>query len=132
MFGCVALFARETSCQFQSLNPIVFISQDRLFGKLALDVDRRVRLVTQSVHLFIVSIAKRKIAPHLKSMIGPWLICFFDPSKDVARIASTSFSVSHDRCPFYVPIDLLNKKPLVCISSGEEEGSACFLSEIYH
>ncbi|KAI8581916.1 hypothetical protein K450DRAFT_229884 [Umbelopsis ramanniana AG] len=65
---------------------------DRLFGKLAIDVDRRVRLATQSVHQFIVSVAKRKIAPHLKSMIGPWLICFFDPSKDVARIATTSFS----------------------------------------
>ncbi|KAG2188945.1 hypothetical protein INT44_004087, partial [Umbelopsis vinacea] len=95
------------------------ITKDRLFGKLAIDVDRRVRLATQSVHQFIVSVAKRKIAPHLKSMIGPWLICFFDPSKDVARIATTSFSVSYDRYIFYrVSMELLTQKPLVCFSSG--------------
>lgn len=117
-----------------NLSPHCFyMLQDRLFGKLALDVDRRVRLATQSVHQFIVSIAKRKIAPRLKSMIGPWLICFFDPSKDVARIAVTSFSVS----PYLIywssgSIHILNRKSLVCVSSGEEEGSTCVLSKIYH
>ncbi|GAB5591582.1 hypothetical protein Unana1_06482 [Umbelopsis nana] len=65
---------------------------DRLFGKLALDVDRRVRLATQSAHQWIVTVAKRKIAPYLKSMVGPWLACFFDPSKDVARTATSTFS----------------------------------------
>lgn len=68
-------------------------SQDRLFGKMALDVDRRVRLATQSAHRLIVTVAKRKIAPYLKSMAGPWIACFFDPSKDVARTATTTFTV---------------------------------------
>jgi hypothetical protein len=68
--------------------------QDRLYGKLALDVDRRVRLATQNVHRLVLATAKRKIAPYLKSMAGPWIACFFDPSKDVARTAAHTFSVS--------------------------------------
>ncbi|KAI8980517.1 hypothetical protein BDB01DRAFT_836734 [Pilobolus umbonatus] len=65
-----------------------------LFGKLILDVDRRVRLASAQVHYIIVTNAKKKLAPMLKDFIGPWLLAMFDPSKDTARMARSSFETT--------------------------------------
>ncbi|KAF9436112.1 hypothetical protein BGZ76_004789 [Entomortierella beljakovae] len=63
----------------------------KLYIKLTTDVDRRVRLLTNSVHTLLVRRVKRKLAPYLKEVIGAWIGTFFDPSKDVARLAMEAF-----------------------------------------
>ncbi|ORX46718.1 hypothetical protein DM01DRAFT_1339377 [Hesseltinella vesiculosa] len=62
-----------------------------LYNKLVLEVDRRVRLATVSLHQWIAQNAKKKLAPHLKDIIGAWMITMFDQSKDVAAVAKGSF-----------------------------------------
>jgi hypothetical protein len=65
----------------------------KLYIKLTTDVDRRVRLLTNNVHMLLVKRVGRKLAPYLKEVIGAWVGTFFDPSKDVARAASDAFKV---------------------------------------
>lgn len=59
--------------------------------KLTIEVDRRVRLAANSVHDLLARHAKKKLAPHLKELIGAWMISQFDQSRDVARMAHQSF-----------------------------------------
>ncbi|RIA93731.1 hypothetical protein C1645_803902 [Glomus cerebriforme] len=66
----------------------------KLFVKLGIDVDRRVRYATHSCHFIIVTIIKKKIAPFLKEILPIWVISLFDQSKDVARIANESFQAA--------------------------------------
>ncbi|KAI8329266.1 hypothetical protein EDC96DRAFT_452486 [Choanephora cucurbitarum] len=62
-----------------------------LYGKLVLEVDRRVRLAANQVHTLITANAKKKLAPLLKEFIGPWLLSMYDQSKDVSKMAQLSF-----------------------------------------
>ncbi|KAI8382988.1 hypothetical protein BD560DRAFT_385726 [Blakeslea trispora] len=62
-----------------------------MYSKLVLEVDRRVRLVANQVHALITADAKKKLAPFLKELIGPWLLAMYDQSKDVAKVAQLSF-----------------------------------------
>ncbi|KAI8064173.1 hypothetical protein BC940DRAFT_306342 [Gongronella butleri] len=62
-----------------------------LYGKLALEVDRRVRLASAHLHQFVTQHAKKKLAPYLKDCIGPWMVAMFDQSKDIAAVARRSF-----------------------------------------
>jgi hypothetical protein len=66
-----------------------------MYGKLVLEVDRRVRLVANQVHALITANAKKRLAPLLKEFIGPWLLSMYDQSKDVARTAQNSFEVKN-------------------------------------
>jgi hypothetical protein len=65
-----------------------------MYGKLVLEVDRRVRLVTNQVHTLITANAKKKLAPLLKELVGPWFLAMYDQSRDVARVAQSSFEVN--------------------------------------
>lgn len=66
-----------------------------MYGKLVLEVDRRVRLVANQVHSLITANAKKRLAPLLKEFIGPWILAMNDQSKDVARVAQSSFEVQY-------------------------------------
>ncbi|RGB43798.1 hypothetical protein C1646_749399 [Rhizophagus diaphanus] len=66
----------------------------KLFVKLGIDVDRRIRYATYSCHLTIVKIIKKRIAPFLKEILPVWIISLFDQSKDVARMANESFQTA--------------------------------------
>ncbi|KAG1420549.1 hypothetical protein G6F59_007162 [Rhizopus arrhizus] len=61
------------------------------YGKLVLEVDRRVRLAANQVHALVTSNVKKKLAPVLKDIIGPWLLSMHDQSKDIVGIAKGSF-----------------------------------------
>ncbi|KAF9139307.1 hypothetical protein BGX30_008106 [Mortierella sp. GBA39] len=63
----------------------------KLYIKLTTDVDRRVRLMTNNVHLLLVKRVKKKLAPYLKEVIAAWIGTFFDPTRDVARVAVEAF-----------------------------------------
>lgn len=67
--------------------------QIRMYGKLTIEVDRRVRLAANNVHVLIATNAKKKLAPHLKEFIGAWILTLFDQSPDVAKCAQSSFEV---------------------------------------
>ncbi|KAI9491003.1 hypothetical protein BDB00DRAFT_940644 [Zychaea mexicana] len=73
--------------------PAVVSSWTKMYTKLTIEVDRRVRLAANNVHLLISTNAKKKLAPHLKEFIGAWLITMFDQSPDVARAARNSFEI---------------------------------------
>lgn len=49
--------------------------------------------MANQVHRMIGANAKKKLAPHLKEMAGPWMITQFDQSKDVASAARAAFEV---------------------------------------
>ncbi|KAF9297274.1 hypothetical protein BGZ88_010562 [Linnemannia elongata] len=63
----------------------------KLYIKLTTDVDRRVRLMTNNAHLLLVKRVKKKLAPYLKEVIAAWIGTFFDPTRDVARVAMEAF-----------------------------------------
>ncbi|KAI7886425.1 hypothetical protein K492DRAFT_140487 [Lichtheimia hyalospora FSU 10163] len=66
----------------------------RMYGKLTIEVDRRVRLAANNVHMLIATNAKKKLAPHLKEFIGAWILTLFDQSPDVAKCANASFEAT--------------------------------------
>ncbi|XP_076317410.1 E3 ubiquitin-protein ligase listerin [Tachypleus tridentatus] len=67
----------------------------RLYVKLAVDCDRRVREATHYAHECLVSRARRNLAPHLKSIMGVWVVTQCDPHAPAASAAQASF-----RCAF--------------------------------
>lgn len=71
----------------------IYLFQIRMYGKLTIEVDRRVRLAANNVHMLIATNAKKKLAPHLKEFIGAWILTLFDQSPDVAKCAKSSFEV---------------------------------------
>ncbi|KAL0097906.1 hypothetical protein J3Q64DRAFT_1694309 [Phycomyces blakesleeanus] len=71
--------------------PAILSTWVTMYGKLTMEVDRRVRLAANSVHALVTSQAGKKLAPHLKDFVGPWMMTQFDQSRDVARAAKTSF-----------------------------------------
>ncbi|KAJ3416845.1 hypothetical protein HDV05_008430 [Chytridiales sp. JEL 0842] len=77
----------------ESLNSFVVV-WPKLFNKLAVDPDRRVREVTLQCHLIIVTAVKKGLAPILKEIIGTWLCCQFDTSKEAAKSAVESLNVA--------------------------------------
>ncbi|KAF8965509.1 hypothetical protein BGZ46_000588 [Entomortierella lignicola] len=106
------------SCQ-EAIGPWI-----KLYIKLTTDVDRRVRLLTNNVHMLLVKRVKRKLAPYLKEVIGAWIGTFFDPTRDVARVATEAFksafpdnkreqviSFCLQDIIYYVSEILLNKTP---------------------
>ncbi|KAF9966094.1 hypothetical protein BGZ70_003293 [Mortierella alpina] len=93
--------AGSEACQ-EALGPWI-----KLYIKLTTDVDRRVRLLTNNVHLLLVKRVKRKLAPYLKEVIAAWIGTFFDPTRDVARVAMEAFK----DMIYYISELLLNKTP---------------------
>lgn len=81
----------------------------KLYIKLTTDVDRRVRLMTNNVHLLLVKRVKKKLAPYLKEVIAAWIGTFFDPTRDVARVAMEAFKV---RCALFLLLQQLSSIPL--------------------
>ncbi|KAF9586418.1 hypothetical protein BGW38_005358 [Lunasporangiospora selenospora] len=75
----------SAACQ-EAIGPWV-----KLYIKLTTDVDRRVRLMTNNVHALLVKRVGKKLAPYLKEVIAAWIGTFFDPTRDVARVAMESF-----------------------------------------
>ncbi|KAF9124202.1 hypothetical protein BGW39_008391 [Mortierella sp. 14UC] len=96
----------------------------KLYIKLTTDVDRRVRLMTNNVHLLLVKRVKKKLAPYLKEVVAAWIGTFFDPTRDVVRVAMEAFksafpdnkreqviSFCLQDMVYYISEILLNKTP---------------------
>lgn len=79
--------AGSVACQ-EAIGPWI-----KLYIKLTTDVDRRVRLMANNAHLLLVKRVKKKLAPYLKEVVAAWIGTFFDPTRDVARVALEAFKV---------------------------------------
>lgn len=63
------------------------------FNDLIEDTDMRVREYSLRLMEQISKKVGRKMAPHLKVLITPWLLARFDPRSDVQKAAVESFKV---------------------------------------
>ncbi|KAH3724799.1 E3 ubiquitin-protein ligase listerin-like [Dreissena polymorpha] len=63
----------------------------RMFNKLALDIDYRVREATQQAMSTLVSRVRRNLAPYLRNLMGAWLLSQCDTYPTVASAACASF-----------------------------------------
>lgn len=67
------------------------------FNKLALDIDRKVRLNAITIHALLCNpeskIDKKIMMQMLKSCISVWLVLQFDTYSDVSKLAKASFEV---------------------------------------
>ncbi|CAN7988883.1 unnamed protein product [Ixodes hexagonus] len=66
----------------------------RLYNKLTLDNDRRVREATHRVHEQICLRVKRGLAPFTKTLIGAWVISLSDPFAPSASAAKAAFEAA--------------------------------------
>lgn len=114
-----------------------------MYIKLTTDTDRRVRTQTQTVHLLLVTRIKKKLAPHLRELIGPWVCAFFDTHKDVGRIATEAFQAAfppakrNEALVFgqaevlsYLTENLLNKTPETLSKVDFCRASFCDVSKL--
>ncbi|CAG0892154.1 unnamed protein product [Darwinula stevensoni] len=66
----------------------------RHYARLALDYEKKVREAVQNCHLTFVKRLGKKIAPHLKSLMPPWIISIGDTHPPAASIASLAFQTA--------------------------------------
>ncbi|XP_076444404.1 E3 ubiquitin-protein ligase listerin-like isoform X2 [Babylonia areolata] len=66
----------------------------RLFNKLAIDVDPKVREYTQGAMATLVSRVRRNLAPYLKNVMGAWILSRNDTYPTVSSAANRSFSAA--------------------------------------
>eukprot|EP00268_Persea_americana_P004589 TRINITY_DN11476_c0_g1_i2.p1 TRINITY_DN11476_c0_g1~~TRINITY_DN11476_c0_g1_i2.p1 ORF type:complete len:1845 (-),score=356.21 TRINITY_DN11476_c0_g1_i2:119-5653(-) len=64
------------------------------YKRLLLDYNRDVRRATHDAMTNLVSTVGRGLAPHLKSLMGPWWFSQFDPIHEVSQAARRSFQTA--------------------------------------
>ncbi|KAK8946965.1 E3 ubiquitin-protein ligase listerin [Platanthera zijinensis] len=71
------------------------------YKRLLLDYSREVRRATHDTMATIATVARRGLAPHLKSLMGPWWFAQFDPIPEISQAArcslETAFPASEKR-----------------------------------
>eukprot|EP01080_Neovahlkampfia_damariscottae_P012106 gene12106-5598_t len=65
-----------------------------IMKNLCVDYDKKVRLGSFKVFSEILKIVKKELAPHLKSVIGVWLLGMFDIDSEVMKEANDCFKFS--------------------------------------
>lgn len=76
--------------QFYLLIPF----QPNIFNRLSIDANKRIKVLVMSIHAVMVTSLRKKIAPTLKDILGPWFNGIFDPNSEVSRLAFQSFQVN--------------------------------------
>ena len=74
-------------------------SQCKQYARLTLDNDRRVRVAAGQVLGVLAERVGRRLGPHVKMLLGPWVCARFDVSADVAKAASDAFEVRDRPAP---------------------------------
>ncbi|KAL6472979.1 hypothetical protein MHYP_G00191670 [Metynnis hypsauchen] len=82
----------------------------RIYCKISLDHDRRVREATQQAFEQLILKVKRNLAPYLKGIMGHWLIAQCDTYSPAASAASVAFQTAFP----------LNKQPEALIFCKDE------------
>ncbi|XP_028412212.1 E3 ubiquitin-protein ligase listerin-like [Dendronephthya gigantea] len=83
-------------CKTGDMNAVLGVLKywPRLYNKLALDIDYRVREATQHAMNQMTTRVGRNFAPHLKSVMGVWLCSQCDTYLPVATAAQNAFNAS--------------------------------------
>ncbi|KAK7300853.1 hypothetical protein RJT34_11704 [Clitoria ternatea] len=91
-----ALAALSMLLQQKSAKEIVLIVPQWAFEykKLLLDYNREVRRATHDTMTALVTSVGRDLAPHLKTLMGPWWFAQFDPVSEVAQAAKRSLQAA--------------------------------------
>lgn len=85
----------QTECHEAVLSALPF--WPRLYAKLSIDVERRVREGVQSCHRILSSRVGRLMAPHLKVIMPAWVIAVCDPHTPAADGAAKAFQEAFPR-----------------------------------
>lgn len=64
------------------------------YKRLLLDYNREVRRATHDTMTSLVMAVRKGLAPHLKSLMGPWWFSQFDPIPEVSQAAKKSFEAA--------------------------------------
>ncbi|KAL5757043.1 hypothetical protein ACOSP7_021464 [Xanthoceras sorbifolium] len=64
------------------------------YKRLLLDYNREVRRATHETMTNLVTAVGRDLAPHLKSLMGPWWFAQFDANSEVSQAAKRSFQAA--------------------------------------
>ncbi|XP_038622102.1 E3 ubiquitin-protein ligase listerin [Tachyglossus aculeatus] len=66
----------------------------RIYCKISLDHDRRVREATQQAFEGLITKVRKHLAPHLKTLMGFWLMAQCDPHSPAASAARAAFEAA--------------------------------------
>ncbi|VDI80484.1 Hypothetical predicted protein, partial [Mytilus galloprovincialis] len=66
----------------------------RIYNKVALDIDHKVRECTQQSMNTLVLRVRKNLAPYLKSLMGSWLLCQCDTYPTVSTAAQQAFQTA--------------------------------------
>ncbi|KAK7321403.1 hypothetical protein VNO77_32021 [Canavalia gladiata] len=91
-----ALGALSVMLQQKSAKEIVLIVPQWAFEykRLLLDYNREVRRATHDTMTALVTTVGRDLAPHLKTLMGPWWFAQFDPVSEVSQAAKRSLQAA--------------------------------------
>ncbi|GAB4824288.1 hypothetical protein Ancab_007175 [Ancistrocladus abbreviatus] len=64
------------------------------YKRLLMDYNREVRRATHDTMTNLVTAVGRDLAPHLKSLMGPWWVSQFDSVSEVSQLAKQSFQAA--------------------------------------
>ncbi|XP_045135488.1 E3 ubiquitin-protein ligase listerin-like [Portunus trituberculatus] len=94
-----ALQEFEALCQTESQEAVLSALPfwPRLYAKLSIDVERRVREGVQSCHRVLSSRVGRQMAPHLKVIMPAWVTAVCDPHTLAADAAAKAFQEAFPR-----------------------------------
>ncbi|BBN16555.1 E3 ubiquitin-protein ligase listerin [Marchantia polymorpha subsp. ruderalis] len=85
-----ALFKDRPAAELSTLLPSWVFEYKRLVQ----DSSRQVRESSHIAMTALVNSVGRGIAPHLRSLMGPWWVAQFDPSREVSEAAKCSFQTA--------------------------------------
>ncbi|CAL4072477.1 unnamed protein product, partial [Meganyctiphanes norvegica] len=63
----------------------------RLYNKISIDVERRVREGSQASHAALAKKAGKQLAPHLRAIMPAWILAMVDPHAPASKLASAAF-----------------------------------------
>ncbi|CAG0913267.1 unnamed protein product [Notodromas monacha] len=103
--ACKKLSKKDVVTRLKGLQEILNLMPDALeeallaflnvwpkyFGRCALDNDKKLRETAHRVHEKLVSRLKKRIAPQLKNLMGPWILGICDQWNNAQTAASESF-----------------------------------------
>ncbi|RDX61954.1 E3 ubiquitin-protein ligase listerin, partial [Mucuna pruriens] len=91
-----ALAALSMLLQQKSAKEIVLIVPQWAFEykRLLLDYNREIRRATHDTMTALVTSVGRDLAPHLKTLMGPWWFAQFDPVSEVSQAAKRSLQAA--------------------------------------
>lgn len=88
-----------------------------VYKRLALDNNRTVRARAASTFSKICGKVGRKLAPHLKSVMGVWWLAMSDPDAEASRTAHSAFEV---RCPHKAPPSAFQQPTAIACTAASQ------------